>query len=180
MACILGYLHLLLNLLYFNSVLSGLTRTPGPSRRPGPGPGGGSHTRATLSRFSESPSCWHLRVTLTPERPSYNSCIVHLLHPATTSSSDPSTWTAAKITKTDNLNEMRGSLVNDSGASNSFTCPANRKKAIPLRSDRSLVWMNLGSGGVQRLCYIGSLAVLGATRGGRAASLLGKRSLNSS
>ena len=40
----------------------------------------------TLSRFSESPSCWYLRVTLTPERPSYNSCIVtvHLLpvHPA--------------------------------------------------------------------------------------------------
>ena len=31
---------------------------------------------------SESSSCWHLRVTLTPERPSYNSCIVHLLHPA--------------------------------------------------------------------------------------------------
>ena len=24
----------------------------------------------TLSRFSESSSCWHLRVTLTPERPS--------------------------------------------------------------------------------------------------------------
>ena len=44
----------------------------------------------TLSGFSESPgpSChgWYLRVTLTPEpeRPSYNSCIVHwhLLHPA--------------------------------------------------------------------------------------------------
>ena len=36
-----------------------------------------------LSRLGESPSCWHLRVTLTPERPSYNSgCIVHLLHPA--------------------------------------------------------------------------------------------------
>ena len=40
------------------------------------------------SSFSESliPSCWYLRVTLTPERPSYNSCIVtvHLLpvHPA--------------------------------------------------------------------------------------------------
>ena len=31
---------------------------------------------------SESSSCWHLRVTLTPERPSYHSCIVHLLHPA--------------------------------------------------------------------------------------------------
>ncbi len=36
----------------------------------------------TLSRFSESSSCWHLRVTLTPERPSCHSCIVHLLHPA--------------------------------------------------------------------------------------------------
>ena len=36
----------------------------------------------TLSGLSESPSCWYLRVTLTPERPSYNSCIVHLLHPA--------------------------------------------------------------------------------------------------
>ena len=31
---------------------------------------------------SESSSCWHLRVTLTPERPSYHSCFVHLLHPA--------------------------------------------------------------------------------------------------
>ena len=28
------------------------------------------------------PSCWHLRVILTPERLSYYSCIVHLLHPA--------------------------------------------------------------------------------------------------
>jgi hypothetical protein len=34
----------------------------------------------TLSRLSESPSCWYLRVTLTPERPSYHSSIVHLLH----------------------------------------------------------------------------------------------------
>ena len=33
----------------------------------------------TLSRFSESPSCWHLRVTLSGGY--YHSCIVHLLHP---------------------------------------------------------------------------------------------------
>ena len=42
----------------------------------------GSPGVPTLSRFSESSSCWHLRVTLTPERPSYNSCTMHLLHPA--------------------------------------------------------------------------------------------------
>ena len=51
-----------------------------------------------LSRLSESPSCWHLRVfsvSLTPERPAgpttsstsssgyhHDSCIVHFLHPA--------------------------------------------------------------------------------------------------
>ena len=59
MACILGYLLLLLNdLLYSNfvTVLRACIEVEGIP---------------TLSLFSESPSCWHLRVTLTPERPSY-------------------------------------------------------------------------------------------------------------
>ena len=37
----------------------------------------GSHTLTFCNRNRGGSSCWHLRVTLTPERPSYH-CIVHL------------------------------------------------------------------------------------------------------
>ncbi len=61
MACILGYLLLLRPL--FQLCIIRVEGVPTLSR----------------SSFSESPPCWHLRVTLTPEGPSYHSCIVHLL-----------------------------------------------------------------------------------------------------